>query len=96
MIEEDYAVAVVFSYPMEGSVRIPVENVFNWYDSQNKLWQPTRIVWSDGSESYAKGWWDTNPQTLGARLVRVGAGAYGNNTILEREVLEKEYTKDVV
>lgn len=83
---------IIFSYPLESAVRIAIEDAFKWYDSQDKAWQPTKVIWEDGTESWAKGWWDGSPDTGGNRLVEVGAGACGDTTVLKRQSFwEKEF-----
>lgn len=84
------AAAIIFDYPLEDEVRVPTDEVFDWYDKQTKMWTPIKIEWKPGtfgdgkiSYSFAKGWWDGGKDAIN-RLVRVGGGAYGDTTVLQR------------
>jgi hypothetical protein len=84
------AVAIIFTYPLEKDVRVLIDEVFDWYDKQDKMWSPSKVEWKPGtfgddspSFSFAKGWWDAGEDAIN-RLVRVGSGAYGGTTILKR------------
>jgi hypothetical protein len=78
------ASAIVWS---DGTVT-PLADSFAFGDANQTLW-PRRILWSDGSTSYAKGWrfaWGAG----GYPMQRIGAGAYGDATILYRSSRESK------
>lgn len=56
---------------------VPLEDAFRYADENNV--SPAWVVWADGFESYAKGWWDTSKP--GWPLCSIGAGAYGSMLI---------------
>lgn len=78
---DNTAAFVAFQYPLEDEQIVPVEEAFAWADAQAKMWFPRRIIWADGSWSFGKGWWARGT----GRLARIGAGAYGDLTVAERE-----------
>jgi hypothetical protein len=78
------AVNIVFQYPLEADRVIPIDEAFAFADQENKLWQAGYVIWRDGSRSYAKSWWDS----LTGKMVRIGAGAYGDLNVLERNFSE--------
>lgn len=78
MTKQD-AIAVRFQ---DGSV-VAIENVFahcDAYNGERGYLSPHYVVWSDGFESYAKGWW------LEGQLCRVGAGTSGDLVVLDRQL----------
>lgn len=78
------ATHIVFSYPLEEDKTLPIDEVFDWYDSQDKLWEATKVIWDDDpkSHSHAKTWWFTDS---GGKLAVIGAGAYGALIVLSRK-----------
>lgn len=76
------ATHVIFN---DGEARVPLSEVFAYadaYKGKHGYASPTGVVWQDGVTGYAKGWWFHLDDM---RLCRVGAGAYGDMTILKRD-----------
>lgn len=87
---DNVATHIVFSYPMQPDISVPIAEAFDWSDQQDKMWHPKMVIWEDkryGGKSYAKGWWQRHGN--GYKLVRVGAGAYGDLTVLQRELKDE-------
>lgn len=75
---------VVFSYPMEVNVTVPLSEAFDWCDKQSKGWEPERVIHRDGFSSWAKGWKAYKGGGVWA-LVRIGSGAYGDGFVADRQ-----------
>jgi hypothetical protein len=58
-------------------ITVSLEEALTFANSNRTAW-PDRVIWDDGRESWAKGWRDVN----NGRMVRIGAGAYGNGTLV--------------
>jgi hypothetical protein len=80
--------SVVFSYlPGEypwrvENVTVPIAEALDWADAQNKRWSPDRVIWEDGTSSWAKGWWWRET----GKIARIGAGAYGDYIVARRSM----------
>lgn len=83
--------AVMFAYPGQAPVWVPVEEAATWYDGQDLLWHVSKARYYIPAEDrtvecFAKDWqsWDEDMQTW--RLARIGAGAYGGGRVWTRRV----------
>lgn len=76
-----------YSLKSSGVAIIPIEDAFEFAD-KNRSFEPNRVHWVDGGESWAKGWRFTshhaNAEGSLGKLQRVGAGAGGEVTVLKR------------
>lgn len=77
-------VSVVFTYPGRDPVVVPLDEAFQFADSSPLLWTPSRFNYANGSYTFAKGWWRDMGENTRMILCRIGAGAYGDQTILSR------------
>ena len=75
--------AVVFSAGLYEFVAVPIDDAMQWADDNGYGWHPEKVIWADGTVSWAKGWWF--PTDSGYKLARIGAGAYGYQTVISRE-----------
>ena len=80
-MEAHDAVAIVFDYPGRPDQIVPIDEAFSFADQEfGTLWTASKVIWRDGTHSYAKNWWDS----LTGEMTVIGAGAYGNMDILRR------------
>lgn len=80
------------SVEFQNGAIIPVEAVWDYVDNvgadQFGYFIVTKVHWEEGHWSWGKGWYDnTAGDNVPPRLCRVGAGAYGDMTILERPLV---------
>ena len=69
----------------DDGAKVPISEAWDHSDaSQYGYAWPKSIVWDDGSESYAKGWIGNHDAGYKQKLVTIGAGSYGDMTILRR------------
>lgn len=83
---------VAASVEFQNGAVIPMEAVFDYVDNvpaeKYEYFIVKKVHWQDGSWSWGKGWYDnTAGDNVGPRLCRVGAGAYGDMTILKRPLI---------
>lgn len=63
----------------EDGKETPIDEAMSYGDFHRGVW-PKRVIWDDGSWSYAKGWRFSDS----AMMSKIGAGAYGDMTVLHR------------
>ena len=77
------ALAVVFSSGLHSHTTVPISDAMQWADD-NRNASPSQVIWVDGTDSWAKGWYF--PAADGYRLASIGAGAYGDHIVISREL----------
>lgn len=60
------------------TIKVPVRAAFEVIRDHGTGWNVSRVVWDDGTESYAKWFYDTR-----TALYRLGAGAYGDSVFAQ-------------
>jgi hypothetical protein len=74
------AAFIIFSYPNKNNKVVSIDEAMDWADAQDVQWAPSEVIWDNGTTSFAHGWWYSKSR----KLARIGAGAYGDNTIAIR------------